>query len=201
MRARWSWVEGGTVVKSAGFIIPYDQVSMILLQHYPSLEKSFRWGLNVYIKGSSTVSIRTPARDSAERLGKAIHALARARGAEITIPNPRFGAAVAPLSEAQAKAAGISWPGGLIISWVFRDSRAERAGFSAQDIITNVAGSAVFKGEDLFASLDKAEKAGDKNIKIQGLRRSYRLEADKYIEIFVPLTYVLPIDTPQGGSK
>ena len=81
-RTRWSWAEG-SMIKSAGFIIPYDQVSSILLQHYPATDKNFKWGVNVYMKGPSTVSLRTPTRDAAQRLGRAIHALAKARGAAL----------------------------------------------------------------------------------------------------------------------
>ena len=145
-------------------------------------------------------SIRTPTRDAAERLGKAIFALARARGAAMTMPNPRFGAAISPLTEAQARSAGLPWPGSLIVSWVFRESPAERTGFSPQDIITEVAGTPVSKGEDLFGRINLAAATGVKEIPIKGLRRSYRLESDRYTEIFVPLAYVLKIE-PTAGEK
>ncbi|MEW6548565.1 MAG: PDZ domain-containing protein [Spirochaetota bacterium] len=199
-RARWSWAEG-TMVKSAGFIIPYDQVSSILLQHYPATDKNFKWGVNVYMKGPSTVSLRTPTRDAAQRLGRAIHALAKARGAALSAANPRFGAALSTLSDAQAKAAGLAPPGGLIISWIFLESPAQRAGFSPQDIILSVAGAKVTKTEQLIAILEFLVAEGTKEAKIEGLRRSYRVEGDKYIEIFVPVTFTLSLDHPAGGSR
>lgn len=199
-RARWSWAEGA-MVKSAGFIIPYDQVSSILLQHYPATDKNFKWGVNVYMKGPSTVSLRTPTRDAAQRLGRAIHALAKARGAALSAANPRFGAALSTLSDAQAKAAGLAPPGGLIISWIFLESPAQRAGFSPQDIILSVAGAKVTKTEQLIAILEFLVAEGTKEAKIEGLRRSYRVEGDKYIEIFVPVTFTLSLDHPAGGSR
>ncbi|HCO48841.1 MAG TPA: hypothetical protein DIT55_05250, partial [Spirochaetaceae bacterium] len=95
MRARWSWIENGSFQKSAGFIVPFDLVSSILLEHYPTIDKNYKWGLNIYFTSGNPVLIRTPTRESAERLGKAILVLAKARGAKLGMPNTRFGAALA----------------------------------------------------------------------------------------------------------
>ncbi|MGB4572725.1 MAG: PDZ domain-containing protein [Rectinemataceae bacterium] len=194
MRARWSWTENGSLMKSAGFIIPFDQVSSILLEHYPSLDKDYKWGLIVTLAGGSRVSLRTPTRDAAERIGKAVHLLAKARGSKVSMPNTRFGAALAPLTEAQAQAAGVLQSAGIIVSWIFMESPAEKAGFSPQDIITGAGEKAVQKADDLFSAIDAAAASGAREIKIAGLRRSYRTEEKKYIEIFVPLTFTLTID-------
>ena len=194
MRARWSWMENGSFQKSAGFIVPFDQVSSMLLEHYPSLDKDYKWGLIVYITGASPVSIRAPTREVAERLGKAVLVLAKARNAKVSIPNARFGAALGPLSEAQAQAAGIPQKGGIIISWIFKESPAEKAGFSPQDIITGIDGKPVQKSDDLFSAIDAAAASGAKEIKIAGIRRSYRTEGKAFVEIFVPLTFTLAID-------
>jgi hypothetical protein len=200
LRARWTWTENGSIVKSSGVIVPFDQVASLLLEYYPKLDKEYRWGLIVSLTDKSSVSIRTPTREAAERLGKAILALAVSRGSKPSMPNPRFGAALAPLSEVQAQAAGILASGGIIVSWIFKESPAEKAGFSAQDIITGVGGIAVRKSDDLFAAIDAAAAAGAKGVKISGLRRTYRVEGSKYIEVFVPLTFNLAID-PTGASK
>jgi len=194
MRARWSWIENGSFQKSAGFIVPYDQITSMLLEHYPAIDKDYKWGLLIYITGASPVSIRAPTREVAERLGKAIFVLAKARNANVSVPNARFGAALSALSEAQAQAAGILKTGGIIVSWVFKESPAEKAGFSPQDIITGVEGKPVMKGDDLFAAIDAAATAGAKEIKIAGIRRSYRTEGKTHVEIFVPLTFTLAID-------
>lgn len=194
MRARWSWIENGSFQKSAGFIVPFDQVSSMLLERYPSIDKEFKWGLLIYIAGTNPVSIRTPTRDAAERLGKAILVLAKARNAKVSTPNVRFGAALSPLSPAQAQAAGILQTGGIIVNWIFKESPAEKAGFSPQDIITGIAGKPVQKGDDLFSAIDAAATAGAKEIKISGIRRSYRAEGKTFVEIFVPLTFTLTID-------
>ena len=194
MRARWSWIENGSFQKSAGFIVPFDQVSSMLLEHYPAIDKDYKWGLIIYITGTSPVSIRAPTREIAERLGKAVFILAKARNANVSVPNARFGAALSPLSDAQAQAAGILKTGGIIVSWIFKESPAEKAGFSPQDIITGVEGKPVQKGDDLFFAIDAAASAGAKEIKISGIRRSYRTEGKTYVEIFVPLTYTLAID-------
>lgn len=200
MRARWSWTEPGSIVKSAGFIVPFDQVTSMLLEHYPSMDKSFTWGLIAYLGGGNPpVSIRTPTRDAAERLGKAILVLAKARGAALSLPNPRFGAALSPLTAEQAQAAGIQKSGGVIVSWVFRESPAEAAGFSAQDIITGVAGKPVAGAADLFGAIDAAAAAGARSVAISGIRRSYRIEGAKRIEIFVPVAFTLAID--QTGAQ
>ena len=194
MRARWSWIENGSFQKSAGFIVPFDQVSSMLLEHYPAIDKDFKWGLLIYITGTNPVSIRTPTREAAERLGKAVLVLAKARNAMVSFPNVRFGAALNPLSDAQAQAAGILQTGGIIVNWIFKESPAEKAGFSAQDIITGIAGKPVQKGEDLFSAIEAAAAAGAKEIKISGIRRSYRTEGKTFVEIFVPLTFTLAID-------
>lgn len=194
MRARWSWTEPGSIVKSAGFIIPFDQVTSMLLEHYPSSDKNFKWGLIAYLgAGNPPVSVRTPTRDAAERLGKAILILARARGAAINLPSMRFGAALSALTEEQAKAAGILKSGGVIVSWIFRESPAEAAGFSAQDIITGVAGKPISSTAGLFDAIEAAVAAGAKSIAITGIRRSYRIEGAKRIEIFVPVVFTLAI--------
>lgn len=194
MRARWSWVENGSFQKSAGFIVPFDQVSSMLLERYPALDKEYKWGLLIYILGANPVSIRTPTRETAERLGKAILVLAKARNAKVSIPNPRFGAALAPLNEAQAQAAGIQALSGIVVSWVFKESPAEKAGFSPQDIITGVDGKPVRKSDDLFSVIDAAAASGATSIQIAGIRRSYRTEGKTFVEIYVPLTYTLAID-------
>ncbi|GAB6277145.1 MAG: hypothetical protein SAMD01599839_16850 [Rectinema sp.] len=200
LRAKWQWVENNSFIKSASFIIPFDQVTSILLEYYPALNKDYKWGLIVNLSGSSAVSVRTPSRDTAERLGKAILVLAKARSAKLSIPNLRFGAALSALSDAQAQAAGILKTSGVIVLWVFRESPAEKAGFSPQDIITGVGGKPVHSTEELFAAIDAAADAGAKELKIDGIRRSYRIEDKKYVEIFVPLTYTLAIDQA-GGTK
>lgn len=194
MRARWSWIENGSFQKSAGFIVPFDQVSSMLLERYPAIDKVFKWGLLIYIAGTSPVSVRTPTREAAERLGKAVLVLAKARNAKVSVPNVRFGAALGPLSDAQAQAAGIPQTGGIIINWIFKESPAEKAGFSPQDIITGIAGKPVQKGDDLFSAIDAAAASGAKEIKVSGIRRSYRAEGKTFVEIFVPLTFTLTID-------
>ena len=199
LRAKWSWAEG-SFIKSATLIIPFDQVSYLLLEHYPTLNKDYKWGLLVGIANTNPASFRTPTRDAAERLGKAILVLAKARGAKVSLPNVRFGASLGPLSEAQAQAAGILQSAGIIISWVFKESPAEKAGFSPQDIITKADGKPVQKSGDLFSAIDDAAAAGKKEIKIDGIRRSYRIENKKYIEIFVPVTFTLAIEQA-GGAK
>lgn len=200
LRAKWSWVEGGSFVKSASLIIPFDQVSYLMLEHYPALNKDYKWGLLVGIANANPISIRTPTRDTAERLGKAILMLAKARGAKVSLPNVRFGASLGPLSEAQAQAAGILQSGGIIISWVFKESPAEKAGFSPQDIITKADGKPVKKADDLFSAIDDAAAASKKEIKIDGIRRSYRIDNKMYVEIFVPVTFTLAIEQA-GGAK
>jgi len=200
LRAKWQWLENNSFIKSASLIIPYDQITSILLEYYPTLNKDYKWGIIVYLSGNNTASLRTPSRDTAERLGKAIMVLAKARGAKLNMPNPLFGAALSALSDAQAQAAGIQKSAGVIVLWIFKESPAENAGFSAQDIITSVGGKPVQNGDDLFSAISSAASAGAKELKIDGLRRSYRIEGNKYAEIFVPLTYTLTI-AQTGGAK
>ncbi len=199
-RARWSWVEVGAIQKSAGFIIPFDQVTSVLLESYPASDKAFKWGINVYISGGNPVVLRMPNRDAAERFGKAVIVLAKARKSPLSMPNMRFGAAVGSLTVDQARAAGVLQSAGVIISWIFRESPAEKAGFSAQDIITSVAGKTIQKGQELFDLIEVAAAAGATELKIDGLRRTYRREGDKYVEVFIPIRFSLPIAQP-GGAK
>ncbi len=199
-RARWSWVEVGAIQKSAGFIIPFDQVTSVLLESYPASDKAFKWGINVYISGGNPVVLRMPNRDAAERFGKAVIVLAKARKSPLSMPNMRFGAAVGSLTVDQARAAGGLQSAGVIISWIFRESPAEKAGFSAQDIITSVAGKTIQKGQELFDLIEVAAAAGATELKIDGLRRTYRREGDKYVEVFIPIRFSLPIAQP-GGTK
>lgn len=199
-RARWSWVEVGAIQKSAGFIIPFDQVTSVLLESYPASDKAFKWGINVYISGGNPVVLRMPNRDAAERFGKAVIVLAKARKSPLSMPNMRFGAAVGSLTVDQSRAAGVLQSAGVIISWIFRESPAEKAGFSAQDIITSVAGKTVQKGQELFDLIEAAAAAGATELKIDGLRRTYRREGDKYVEVFIPIRFSLPIAQP-GGTK
>lgn len=199
-RARWSWVEVGAIQKSAGFIIPFDQVTSVLLESYPASDKAFKWGINVYISGGNPVVLRMPNRDAAERFGKAVIVLAKARKSPLSMPNMRFGAAIGSLTVDQARAAGVLQSAGVIISWIFRESPAEKAGFSAQDIITSVAGKTIQKGQELFDLIEVAAAAGATELKIDGLRRTYRREGDKYVEVFIPIRFSLPIAQP-GGAK
>lgn len=199
LRAKWQWTENN-FVKSASLIIPFDQVTSILLEYYPKLDKDYKWGIIVYMTGGNKSSLRTPTRDSAERLGKAITALATVRKAPLSMPNMRLGAALGALTDAQAQAAGILKSAGVIVQWIFRESPAEKAGFSPQDIITAAGGAPIHSGTELFSAIDAAAAAGATQIKIDGIRRSYKVEGGKYIEIFVPLTYTLPIDQTGGAQ-
>jgi len=199
LRAKWQWVEGN-FVKSASLIIPFDQVTSIYLENYPRLNLDYKWGIIVNIAQGNKASLRTPTRDTAERLGKAIFTLATARKAPLKMPYPYFGAALGPLTDAQAQAAGILKTSGVIVLWIFRESPAEKAGISPQDIITTAGGVPIHASDDLFSAVDAAVKAGATQLKIDGIRRSYKVENGKYIEIFVPLTYILPIDQ-SGGAK
>ena len=200
LRAKWQWIENNSFVKSASFIIAFDQVTSILLEHYPTLDKDYKWGIIVYLSDNTNVSIRTPTRDAAERLGKATIVLSKARGAKLGLPYLRFGTALASLSDDQAQAAGIQKTAGIIVQWVFEESPAKQAGFSAQDIITMADGKPVHRSDDLFSAIDAAAAAGASQIKIDGLRRSYRIENNKYVEVFVPLTYILAI-APAGSAQ
>ncbi|MDD3981299.1 MAG: PDZ domain-containing protein [Spirochaetales bacterium] len=200
VRARWSWVEMGNIQKSAGFIIPFDQITSVLLEYYPASEKAYKWGINVYITGVNPVVLRMPNREAAERFGKAVVVLAKARKAPLSMPNMRFGAAVGSLTADQSRAAGVLQSAGVIVSWVFRESPAEKAGFSSQDIITSVAGKTVQKGQELFDIIEAAAAAGATELALYGLRRTYRTEGDKYVEVFVPIRFTLPIAQP-GGAK
>lgn len=200
LRARWSWTENGTFVKSAGFVIPFDQVTSVLLERYPLLQKPYTWGLNVYIANSSPVLIRAANRDAATRLGKAIVALSRARNAPLSLPDARLGAALSGLSAPQSQAAGIAQDGGVIVQWIFRESPAEKAGIQPQDMLLSAAGSAIRKTENLFASIAEAEKRGDASLIVSGLRRTYRKTANAYIEEFVPLEFALPVASRQESG-
>lgn len=53
LRAKWSWTEG-SFIKSANLIIPFDQVSYLLLEHYPMLNKEYKWGLLVGIANAES---------------------------------------------------------------------------------------------------------------------------------------------------
>lgn len=185
--------------KSDGLVIPFDQVSSLLLEHYPGLDREYKWGLVVGIQGGQAVSLRTPTREAAERLGRAILVLSKARGSAVSLPNLRFGASIGPLSEAQAAAAGIGQAGGVIVLWVFKESPAERAGFSPQDIITAVGGAPIRSGDELFSAIEAAAAVGAAELRIGGIRRSYRVEGKTHTEIFVPVEFKLAIQ--QGGTK
>lgn len=199
MRARWTWVEGG-YQKSSGFVVPFDQVSSMLLERYPGIDKEFKWGLLIYLEGNQPVSVRTPTRDAAERLGKAVYRLAKAREAKLGMPNQRVGASLGALSAEQAQAAGILKTDGIIVSWIFRDGPAERAGFSPQDIITGIGGTKVRKIEDFFQGVEGAAAAGASRIKVEGLRRSYRQDKTMLVEVFVPVTYDFPLAAGAPGE-
>lgn len=203
MRARWTWIEGG-YQKSSGFVVPFDQVTSMLLERYPAIDKDYKWGILIYIEGSQPVSIRTPTREAAERLGKAVYALARARKARLNMPNARVGAALGSLSAEQAQAAGILKTDGIIVSWTFRDGPAERAGFSPQDIITGIGDRKVQKTEDFFGMVEAAAAAGAREIRVFGLRRSYRAEKNALVEVFVPVAYSFPLaadDAAKGAPQ
>jgi S1-C subfamily serine protease len=151
-------------------------------------------GLIINLMEGSLVTLRTSTREVAGRLSKVIYALAKARGSKPNIHYPRFGAAVGPLSEAQARAAGIPVNGGVIVSWTLKESPAEKAQFSLQDILTATGGKAVQKTDDQFSAIEAAAAAGAKEIRIAGLRLGYRPEGGNYIESFVPITFTLAID-------
>ena len=202
LRARWTWLvkpsgpQSAPIQQSASFIIAFNQVGSLLLEHYPNLNVDFRWGLIVRFADGTAVSVRCPTREAAMRFGSAVSVLARARGAEPSLPNPRLGAALSALSAAQSEAAGLAPGTGAIVLWLFREGPAEKVGLSPQDIFVAVDGEKVAAPDAVFASIEAAATAGKPEVVLSVIRRSYRVEGLRHTEIFVPMTVAIALEKP-----
>lgn len=202
LRAQWNWTamppggQGTPVQKNGSLVIAFDQVRTLLLEHYPNLNLDYRWGLIVRFADGTSVSMRTLTREAATRLGAAISVLAKARGAELAGANVRLGAALSTLSAAQSEAAGLPPGSAAIVLWLFKESPAEKAGLSPQDIIVAVDGNGVAAPDEVFTAIEAAATAGKAEVKLSVIRRSYRVEGRKHTEIFVPMTVAIALGQP-----
>ena len=120
-------------------IIPFDRLVELQLNHYPDLEKDYKWGVCAIVKGSNDPpAFRTPTREMAEILYNAIASFAAASGHPLHLP--RVGAAFRDVTSEDVKskdlqAMGLTEQKGMVVSYVMEESPAKAGGMQAGDVI------------------------------------------------------------------
>lgn len=140
--------------KDALLIIPFDEVSKIIVGRYLS-EKNYGWGLSVYFNTErQPVILRTASEKVARRLGDAIGTLAMEQGSRV-----RAGAGITlqNLTDGQREAAGLGHESGVMILGVFVGGPAEKLGVRRNDIIIEAGGTRLNTYTELIQMIAKAE--------------------------------------------
>lgn len=140
--------------KDALLIIPFDEVSKIIVGRYLS-QKNYEWGLSVYFSTErQPVILRTANEKVARRLGDAIGTLAMEQGSRV-----RAGAGITlqNLTDGQREAAGLGNGSGVMILGVFVGGPAEKFGIRRSDIIIEAGGTRLSTYTELIQIISKAE--------------------------------------------
>lgn len=120
-------------------IIPFDRLVELQLNHYPDLEKDYKWGVCAIVKGSNDPpAFRTPTREMAEILYNAIASFTAASGHPLQLP--RVGAAFRDVTSADVEskdlqAMGLTEQKGMVVNYVMEESPAKAGGLQAGEII------------------------------------------------------------------
>jgi len=120
-------------------IIPFDRLVELQLNHYPDLEKEYKWGVCAIVKGSNDPpAFRTPTREMAEILYNGIASFAAASGHPVNLA--RVGAYFRDVTSEDVKskdlqAMGLTEPNGMVVTFVMEDSPAKTGGMQVGDII------------------------------------------------------------------
>jgi len=120
-------------------IIPFDRLVELQLNHYPELDKEYKWGVCAIVKGSNDPpAFRTPTRETAEILYNAIASLSAAAGHPINMA--RVGAYFRDVTSEDVKskdmqALGLTEPSGMFVTFVMEESPAKAGGLQAGEVI------------------------------------------------------------------
>lgn len=140
--------------KDAMCIVPFDEVSKIIVAHYLS-EKNYEWGLFVYFGTErQPVILRTASEKIARRLGDAIGTLAMEQGSSV---RAGVGITLQNLTEGEREAAGLGPEFGVMVIGVFVGGPAEKLGIRRNDIIIEAGGIRINTYTELIQMISKAE--------------------------------------------
>lgn len=120
-------------------IFPFDRLVDLQLNHYPDLNKEYKWGVVGILKGSNDpAALRTPTRELAAILYNAIASLSSASGHTVAIP--RIGAYFRDITSDDLKSKPMKEIGlvdtrGMVVRYVEEGSPAKAGGMLAGDVI------------------------------------------------------------------
>ncbi|MDD2679311.1 MAG: PDZ domain-containing protein [Candidatus Omnitrophica bacterium] len=167
------------------FVIPFAEVYLLEVYHYPYLNLPYKWGLAVYLDNKKPLYLRTPDEKTVRQLANAIATLSKEQGRSL---RPElYNLAVLPLKPEQSAELALQPGTGLLIYDVAIGSTAEKVGLRFLDVILEVDSKPVKDVNELVA-LAKNKKSV--NLKI--LRREKITDAAGKIsmqktELFFPL--------------
>ncbi len=120
-------------------IFPFDRLVELQLNHYPDLNREYKWGVVGILKGSNDpAALRTPTRELAAILYNAISSLSFASGHPV--PIPRIGASFRDISSDDLKSKAMKEIGlvdtkGMVVSYVEEGSPAKAGGMVPGEVI------------------------------------------------------------------
>jgi hypothetical protein len=120
-------------------IFPFDRLVDLQLNHYPDLNKEYKWGVVGLLKGSNDpAALRTPTWELAAILYNAISSLSSASGHPVSFA--RIGASFrdiisGDLESKAMKEIGLTDTKGMVVVYVQEQSPAKTGGMVAGDVI------------------------------------------------------------------
>ena len=167
--------------KDAMFIIPYEEVSRMVVEHYVG-QKDYAWGLTVTFSSErQPIAMRTSSEKVARRLGDAIGTLAMEQGVRVLA-----GAGMRLRDSTAEDRQAVDFEGeyGVVVFSVFGGGPAEKAGLRSNDLIVEVGKVRAVKNTDVIQAVLKAE-AEAKPLTLKLLR----LEGDTIYEHVVKVQF------------
>lgn len=120
-------------------IFPFDRLMDLQLNHYPDLNKEYKWGVVGILKGSNDPpAFRTPTKELAEILYNSIASLWAASGRPVSMS--RLGAYFRDVSSDDLKSKemqelGLADLKGMVVTYVMEGSPAKAGGLTAGNVI------------------------------------------------------------------
>jgi len=143
-------------------IVPFDQVTDIILWHFPKTSRENKWGVDIRLSGGKPVVFRTPSYSDAQNIANAVATLAAVQGKRLPV-KAGMGVHTDPAAEGKERAK-LKWTQntGAVVADVIGNSPAAAAGIQVGDIILTLGGTEVASGLKLRELLSALSMGSDK---------------------------------------
>ena len=123
--------------KQESFAISFNDIKLIWLIHYHTIDNPFKWGVIVaYNNSTPPVSLRVRSKDEAKRLISAFETLAVKQGYKLSTGS--LGLSPQPLTPEQSAELGLPNGIGMYCQVIFKEGPFEKAGLRKGDVVVSI---------------------------------------------------------------